>query len=172
LQAPPGESAPEGDDPTPAEDSSSARAEGPVLAYAIAGRKAGEKQMAAYHYRLAIEKTPKGSINKDARNRLQQMKMWPMPEWLKNYRPGGATVAAQTPQAFRADLFREAHAHALRDGFRATDDSALVERLGHPVRLVHGSSENIKITTTADLLLADQILIEREMTKFQGRKRR
>ncbi len=75
--------------------------------------------------------------------------------------------AAQTPQVFRADLFREAHRLALRDGFRTTDDSALVERLGHPVRLVQGSPENIKITTLADLALAEQILREREMTKSQ-----
>jgi 2-C-methyl-D-erythritol 4-phosphate cytidylyltransferase len=59
---------------------------------------------------------------------------------------------------FRARLFREAHALALRDGFRCTDDSALMERLGHPARLVPGSAENLKITTTLDLLLADQIL--------------
>ena len=92
--------------------------------------------------------------------------------WLVETPERGRLWAAQTPQAFRADLFREAHAHALRDGFRATDDSALVERLGHPVRLVPGSSENIKITTTADLLLANQILTEREMTNSQRRKRR
>jgi 2-C-methyl-D-erythritol 4-phosphate cytidylyltransferase len=92
--------------------------------------------------------------------------------WLVETPERGRLWAAQTPQAFRADLFREAHAHALRDGFRATDDSALVERLGHPVRLVPGSSENLKITTTADLLLADQILREREMTKSQGKDQR
>jgi len=79
----------------------------------------------------------------------------------------GQLWAAQTPQVFRAALFREAHLRAIQDGFRATDDSALVERLGHPVRLVAGSRENLKITTTADLLLAEQILCERKMTKSQ-----
>ena len=79
----------------------------------------------------------------------------------------GRLWAAQTPQVFRADLFREAHRLALRDGFRTTDDSALVERLGHPVRLVAGSRENLKITTTADLSLAEQILSERKMTNSQ-----
>jgi 2-C-methyl-D-erythritol 4-phosphate cytidylyltransferase len=39
--------------------------------------------------------------------------------------------------------------------------------MGHPVRLVPGSPENLKITTTADLLMADQILRERETTKSQ-----
>ena len=71
--------------------------------------------------------------------------------------------AAQTPQVFRAGLFREAHARALRDGVRTTDDSALVERLDHPVRLVPGSAENLKITTPADLLMADQIVRAREL---------
>ena len=70
----------------------------------------------------------------------------------------GRLWAAQTPQVFRPALLREAHRQALQDGFRSTDDSALVERLGHPVRLVPGSPENVKITTKADLALADHIL--------------
>lgn len=58
---------------------------------------------------------------------------------------------AQTPQAFRTALLREAHQRARRDGAAATDDAMLVERLGHPVRVVAGSDRNIKITTPADL---------------------
>ena len=77
--------------------------------------------------------------------------------------------AAQTPQVFRAALLREAHDAALRDGFRGTDESALVERLGHRVRLVPGSPENLKITTPADLALADQILRARESEAGRGR---
>jgi 2-C-methyl-D-erythritol 4-phosphate cytidylyltransferase len=57
----------------------------------------------------------------------------------------------QTPQAFRADLLREAHEKARRDGVVGTDDAMLVERLGHPVRVVPGLAENVKITTPADL---------------------
>ena len=76
--------------------------------------------------------------------------------------PRGRLWAAQTPQVFRASLLREAHEAALRDGFRGTDESSLVERLGHPVHIVPGSPENLKITTTADLVLADQILRTRE----------
>jgi 2-C-methyl-D-erythritol 4-phosphate cytidylyltransferase len=59
--------------------------------------------------------------------------------------------AVQTPQAFRADLLREAHEKARRDGVVGTDDAMLVERLGHPVRVVRGLEENVKITTPADL---------------------
>lgn len=83
--------------------------------------------------------------------------------WLVETPERGRLWAAQTPQVFRADLLREAHARALRDGFRTTDDSALVERLGHPVRLVPGSPENLKVTTAADLALADQIVRAREV---------
>ncbi|MBI3086192.1 MAG: 2-C-methyl-D-erythritol 4-phosphate cytidylyltransferase [candidate division NC10 bacterium] len=82
--------------------------------------------------------------------------------WLLETPDRGRLWAAQTPQVFRTALLREAHARALRDGLRSTDDSALVERLGHPVRLVPGSPENLKITTSADLALADQILRARD----------
>jgi len=57
----------------------------------------------------------------------------------------------QTPQAFRADLLREAHEKARRDGFVGTDEAMLVERLGHPVRVVPGLAANVKITTHDDL---------------------
>jgi 2-C-methyl-D-erythritol 4-phosphate cytidylyltransferase len=65
--------------------------------------------------------------------------------------------SVQTPQAFHAALLREAHDKALRDNFRGTDDAMLVERLGHPVRIVRGLSGNIKITTLADLQRARAI---------------
>lgn len=57
----------------------------------------------------------------------------------------------QTPQAFRTALLREAHEKAHRDGLVGTDDAMLVERLGHPVRVVPGRESNVKITTPADL---------------------
>ncbi len=59
--------------------------------------------------------------------------------------------AVQTPQAFRVALLREAHEKAQRDGFVGTDDSMLVERLGHPVKIVRGIEANVKITTPEDL---------------------
>lgn len=61
---------------------------------------------------------------------------------------------AQTPQAFSTALLREAHAQARSRGLAATDDAALVEALGHPVRVVPGSRLNFKITTREDLALA------------------
>jgi 2-C-methyl-D-erythritol 4-phosphate cytidylyltransferase len=66
--------------------------------------------------------------------------------------------AAQTPQAFRAEVYRRAHAAAARDGVTATDDAALVERLGVRVRVIPGDPTNIKITTAADLRIAEALL--------------
>ena len=62
--------------------------------------------------------------------------------------------AVQTPQTFLTDLIREGYERALADGFHATDDAALVERLGKRVTVVPGSYDNIKITTPADLEFA------------------
>ena len=67
---------------------------------------------------------------------------------------------AQTPQAFSVGLLREAHAWAWERGLQAIDDAALVEALGHPVRVVPGSRLNFKITTREDLALA-RVLIGR-----------
>jgi 2-C-methyl-D-erythritol 4-phosphate cytidylyltransferase len=65
---------------------------------------------------------------------------------------------AQTPQVFRADLLRRAHAEAARLGILATDDAALVERLDVPVRIVPGSHINRKITTPDDLAWAEAMV--------------
>jgi 2-C-methyl-D-erythritol 4-phosphate cytidylyltransferase len=70
----------------------------------------------------------------------------------------GRLWAAQTPQVFRADWLRAAHRKALADGFRGTDDSVLVERLGYPVRLVPGTPSNLKVTTPTDLAQAEHVL--------------
>jgi len=63
---------------------------------------------------------------------------------------------AQTPQVFRRQLLLDAYAN--RDGFQATDEAQLVERLGRPVTVVVGSPINMKITTREDLRLAEQAL--------------
>jgi 2-C-methyl-D-erythritol 4-phosphate cytidylyltransferase len=65
---------------------------------------------------------------------------------------------AQTPQVFRRDWLVEAYAK--RDQVRKpiTDDAQLVEALPQPVYIVPGQSTNIKITTRADLILAEAIL--------------
>jgi 2-C-methyl-D-erythritol 4-phosphate cytidylyltransferase len=70
-------------------------------------------------------------------------------------------VLAQTPQAFRAGLLKEAFARAAADGFTGTDESSLVERLEEvEVHVVPGSDRNIKITKPTDLDLARHFLAE------------
>lgn len=73
--------------------------------------------------------------------------------------PDRATLrAAQTPQAFPAELVRRAYRDAASADQRATDDAAIVARTGAEVRLVQGDVDNIKITTPGDLERARLIL--------------
>jgi len=68
-------------------------------------------------------------------------------------------VRIQTPQAFPRTTIESAHAAALRDGIKATDDAALCERLGFPIVVVPGSERALKITTDADFVRADALSI-------------
>ncbi|MGA7920656.1 MAG: 2-C-methyl-D-erythritol 4-phosphate cytidylyltransferase [Candidatus Acidiferrales bacterium] len=68
--------------------------------------------------------------------------------------PRERVVLAQTPQAFSYSLLRDAFRRAQGDGIVASDESALVERLGHEVFVVLGSERNLKITRSADMDLA------------------
>lgn len=73
-------------------------------------------------------------------------------------------VLAQTPQVFRTQILKEAFDLARRDEYYGTDESSLVERLGHPVAVVRGSERNIKITRPTDLTLARAFLEEESAT--------
>lgn len=68
----------------------------------------------------------------------------------------------QTPQGFTYKLIMQAYAQGEKDGIldHVTDDSTLVERLGVPVRMVMGGSDNIKITTREDLVLGELLLAD------------
>lgn len=66
--------------------------------------------------------------------------------------------AVQTPQTFSYELILKAYEYARNDGFIGTDDSMLVERLGHKVKIIKGSYANIKITTPEDLKLAELLV--------------
>lgn len=63
-------------------------------------------------------------------------------------------MLAATPQVFKANLYRAAAYTAVEEGFTATDDNSLVERIGHPVFCVDCPSYNIKITRPEDLAAA------------------
>lgn len=65
---------------------------------------------------------------------------------------------AQTPQAFKTDVLRSAHARARDDGFIGTDDASLIERYGGTVAIVQGPRSNIKLTYPEDFALAEAIL--------------
>ena len=90
----------------------------------------------------------------------------PATDTLKEVRSGtvartldrSAVWHAQTPQCFRFDLLRRAYESALAEGLDATDDSALVERLGVSVSVVEGSARNVKITRPEDLAVAEVLL--------------
>ena len=69
-------------------------------------------------------------------------------------------VAVQTPQAFRADVLRRAHARAEADGRDATDDAALLEAEGARVVVVTGEADNRKITLPDDLAWARRRCVE------------
>lgn len=97
----------------------------------------------------------------------------PLRDTPKYARPDGTVVStmerdhaflAQTPQVFPRKILMEAYDRAYTDGVTATDDSALVERMGYDVHLVDGTWDNIKITTPNDLPLAEFILALRKQT--------
>jgi len=69
--------------------------------------------------------------------------------------PRERVVLAQTPQGFRYAVIKSAFDEATADGFIGTDEASLVERSGHEVAVVMGSPRNIKITTPADMELAE-----------------
>lgn len=64
----------------------------------------------------------------------------------------------QTPQGFAREILESALKKAREDGFYGTDEAALVERTGHPVAVVAGDPRNIKITSPADLKIAEAFL--------------
>jgi len=66
--------------------------------------------------------------------------------------------AIQTPQTFAREVIQSAYERAYADRYFGTDDAALVERLGLPVRIVQGSYENVKVTTPTDIATAEAIM--------------
>jgi 2-C-methyl-D-erythritol 4-phosphate cytidylyltransferase len=70
--------------------------------------------------------------------------------------------AAQTPQGFWIEKLKVCHAEGRRQGWQVTDDAALFERFNLPVQIVSGEETNLKITTPADLAIAELILQQRQ----------
>jgi 2-C-methyl-D-erythritol 4-phosphate cytidylyltransferase len=74
--------------------------------------------------------------------------------------PREKMVLAQTPQGFRFGLLKKAFDEANSDGFMGTDEASLIERAGGAVHVVMGSPRNMKITTPADMELAEFFLAQ------------
>lgn len=70
--------------------------------------------------------------------------------------------AAQTPQCFWSHLIKKGYEHAINEGIVGTDDSSLVEKMGHDIKMIMGSYDNIKITTPEDLIIAESLLKDME----------
>lgn len=70
--------------------------------------------------------------------------------------------AAQTPQGFEVELLKACHAQGKELGWQVTDDAALLEKCGLPVKIVPGEETNLKITTPVDLAIAEFILRQRD----------
>ena len=66
--------------------------------------------------------------------------------------------AAQTPQGFLVTQLKKAHQKARENNWNVTDDASLFERLKWPVKIIEGSSTNIKITSPIDLKIASLFL--------------
>jgi 2-C-methyl-D-erythritol 4-phosphate cytidylyltransferase / 2-C-methyl-D-erythritol 2,4-cyclodiphosphate synthase len=75
--------------------------------------------------------------------------------------PREELYAIQTPQAFRAGILRSALKQAEEAGFLGTDESSVVRWAGHPVMVVPGSPDNIKITRPLDLEIAELLISKR-----------
>uniref|UniRef100_UPI00193956B2 IspD/TarI family cytidylyltransferase n=1 Tax=Segeticoccus rhizosphaerae TaxID=1104777 RepID=UPI00193956B2 len=93
----------------------------------------------------------------------------PVPDTIKAVDDAGRVLATppreslraiQTPQAFLREVLEDAHRAAADDRVRATDDAGLVERSGGHVLVVEGDPLALKITTSADLALAERLLEE------------
>ena len=74
---------------------------------------------------------------------------------IKSTIPRAGIVMAQTPQGFRYSVIKRVFDEAAADGFLGTDEASLAERAGQEVAVVMGSPRNIKITTPADMEMAE-----------------
>lgn len=72
--------------------------------------------------------------------------------------------AAQTPQCFKIELLKEGYEYAIAEGILGTDDSSLVEKKGYPVRMIMGTYDNIKITTPEDIVVAESIAKDKNLS--------
>jgi 2-C-methyl-D-erythritol 4-phosphate cytidylyltransferase / 2-C-methyl-D-erythritol 2,4-cyclodiphosphate synthase len=91
-----------------------------------------------------------------SRDTVKEADVWrgaSAPRMVKSTLPRDTIFLAQTPQAFRRDVLRD----ALAQSGDATDEAMRAEHAGHAVRIVAGEASNIKITTREDMVIAEAI---------------
>jgi 2-C-methyl-D-erythritol 4-phosphate cytidylyltransferase len=103
----------------------------------------------------AVEKDGAAIAGMPAVDTVKQVERTAEGALIKTTIPRERIVMAQTPQGFRYSVLKKAFDEASADGFIGTDEASLVERSGHEVAVVMGSPQNMKITTPADLELAE-----------------
>lgn len=72
-------------------------------------------------------------------------------------------TSVQTPQAFKLSIIREANENAYKKSYLGTDDASLVEYAGFEVKVVEGDEQNIKITRPIDILVAEEIIRQKNL---------
>lgn len=94
----------------------------------------------------------------------------PVSDTLKKVTPDGVIEAtvdrtflyqAQTPQVMSASVLRQGLQQAEADGFEGTDEGSFLERIGQKMVVVDGDEQNIKVTRPGDLVIAENILVQR-----------
>jgi 2-C-methyl-D-erythritol 4-phosphate cytidylyltransferase len=139
------------------------------VANALAGTKAASEDIVLVHdaVRPFVSSEIIGNVIDAAHKHGAAIAGWPAVDTVKQVErtaegalikatiPRASIVMAQTPQGFRYDILKRAFDEAAADGFLGTDEASLIERAGLPVVVVMGSPRNIKITTPADMELAE-----------------
>lgn len=96
----------------------------------------------------------------EARRKKAVVPVVPVVESLRHVSDGAVPRAdyrlVQTPQTFDIQLLKQAYRQPFSKDF--TDDASVVEAFGHPISMVEGNRENIKLTTPFDLKIAEAII--------------
>lgn len=101
-----------------------------------------------------------GKCFEEARRKKAMVPVVPVVESLRHVSDGAVPRAdyrlVQTPQTFDIQLLKQAYRQPFSKDF--TDDASVVEAFGHPISMVEGNRENIKLTTPFDLKIAEAII--------------
>ena len=101
-----------------------------------------------------------GKCFEEARRKKAVVPVVPVVESLRHVSDGAVPRAdyrlVQTPQTFDIQLLKQAYRQPFSKDF--TDDASVVEAFGHPITMVEGNRENIKLTTPFDLRIAETLL--------------